>query len=38
VFATRPVLERCTAASVDRDERKGVQPSDHAPVFVTLAE
>jgi exodeoxyribonuclease-3 len=38
VLATRPVLERCTAASVDRDERKGVQPSDHAPVFVTLAE
>ena len=30
VFATAPLAERCTAASVDRDERKGAKPSDHA--------
>lgn len=36
VFATEPLSERVTAASVDRDERKGEKPSDHAPVIVTL--
>jgi exodeoxyribonuclease-3 len=34
VFATRPLAERCTAARVDRDERKGKLPSDHAPVIA----
>ena len=28
---------RCTDAVVDREERKGKQPSDHAPVVVDLA-
>ena len=27
----------CSDAQVDRDERKGQQPSDHAPVVVTLS-
>ncbi len=34
VFATPPLAERATAAAIDRDERKGKQPSDHAPVVV----
>jgi exonuclease III len=28
---------RSTAASIDRNERKGKEPSDHAPVVVELA-
>jgi exodeoxyribonuclease-3 len=34
ILATRPLAQRCTAASVARDERKGKQPSDHAPVVA----
>jgi exodeoxyribonuclease-3 len=34
VLATAPVAELCTGASVDRDERKGKKPSDHAPVIA----
>ena len=34
VFATPPLAERATVAAIDRDERKGKQPSDHAPVVV----
>ncbi len=34
VFVTPPLAEHCTAASIDRDERKGQQPSDHAPVIL----
>jgi exodeoxyribonuclease III len=34
VLATRPLAERCTAAAIDREERKGKQPSDHAPVIA----
>ncbi len=34
VFVTAPLAERCASASIDRDERKGKQPSDHAPVSV----
>jgi len=37
VFATPPLAERCAAASIDRDERKGKQPSDHAPVVVEFS-
>jgi exodeoxyribonuclease III len=40
-LATAPVAARCTAVTVDRDERKptsGVgKPSDHAPLIITLA-
>jgi len=36
-LATPAAAERCTAATVDRDERKGSKPSDHAPVIVTFA-
>jgi exodeoxyribonuclease-3 len=36
VLATAPVADRCTAAQVDRNERKGKLPSDHAPVIVEV--
>ncbi len=36
IFATESLAERCTAAEVDRDERKGTKPSDHAPVIATF--
>lgn len=39
-LGTQPVLDRCSAAEIDRDERKKgdweAKPSDHAPVVVTL--
>lgn len=37
VLATKSMAERCVAASVDRDERKGDKPSDHAPVIVEFS-
>jgi exodeoxyribonuclease-3 len=36
VLATRVLAERCTGAAIDREERKGKQPSDHAPVVSEL--
>jgi exodeoxyribonuclease-3 len=33
--ALRP---QCVTGTIDRDERKGEKPSDHAPVMVTLSE
>ena len=40
-LATAPVAARCTAVTVDRDERKPTsgegKPSDHAPLVITLA-
>ena len=36
ILATPPAARLCTAASIDRTERKGVQPSDHAPVLATF--
>jgi exodeoxyribonuclease-3 len=36
VFVSEPLAEKCTAALIDRNERKGKQPSDHAPVVVEL--
>ncbi|HXQ44510.1 MAG TPA: exodeoxyribonuclease III [Acidimicrobiales bacterium] len=37
LLLSRPLAERCTYALVDRNARKGKQPSDHAPVFVDIA-
>jgi exodeoxyribonuclease-3 len=34
VLVTRPLVPRVTDASIDRNERKGEGPSDHAPVIV----
>jgi exodeoxyribonuclease III len=36
VWATPPLARRSTAAEVDRDERKGKRPSDHAPLIATF--
>ena len=38
VLATEPVAARVTWALVDRNARKGKQPSDHAPVVVDLTD
>ena len=31
-----PLAKRCKGASIDRDARKGKQPSDHAPVIAVF--
>lgn len=36
VLATRPLAERLREAEIDRDERKGAKPSDHAPVLAAF--
>jgi exodeoxyribonuclease-3 len=36
IYATPSFARKCTAASIDRPERKGPQPSDHAPVLATF--
>jgi len=36
VLLSRPLAQRCSGAIIDREERKGKQPSDHAPVVVDL--
>ncbi len=36
ILATRELASRATSAGVDRDERKGSKPSDHAPVMAEL--
>lgn len=33
IFATPPLSKRCKSSEIDRDERKGTKPSDHAPVI-----
>ncbi len=37
VFVTQPLVARVQGSAVDREERKGKLPSDHAPVVVTIA-
>lgn len=34
ILATVPLAGRCTGVTVDREERKGKLPSDHAPVIA----
>ena len=36
LMCSRPVVDRATWSVVDRNARKGKQPSDHAPVMVDL--
>jgi exodeoxyribonuclease-3 len=38
VFATQRLAYRCTSAEIDRQERKGEKPSDHAPVIADFDE
>ena len=37
IFATPELAARSASAWVDREERKGHKPSDHAPVFATFS-
>ena len=36
VLLTESMATRCRSVEIDRDERKGPKPSDHAPVLATL--
>jgi len=38
IFATEPLAKRLVAADVDREARKGKQPSDHAPVWAEFKD
>ena len=38
VLASAPLARMCSAASIDRDERKGILPSDHAPVIAEFRD
>ncbi|PZR05559.1 MAG: exodeoxyribonuclease III [Archangium gephyra] len=37
LLVTEDLVKRCTAVEIDRDARKGKQPSDHAPVWAEFA-
>ena len=34
ILASSALAKRCTAAGIDREMRKGKEPSDHAPVWA----
>ena len=34
LYATAQLARRCSGANIDREARKGAQPSDHAPVWA----
>ena len=34
ILASKVLSEHCTAAGIDREMRKGNEPSDHAPVWA----
>lgn len=38
ILLSEKLAAACVAGNVDRDERKGEKPSDHAPVIATLKE
>ena len=38
VLATSPMRARCARARIDREERAGPKPSDHAPVIATFTD
>jgi exodeoxyribonuclease-3 len=37
MLTSETLTERITAATIERDERKGELPSDHVPVVLTLS-
>jgi exodeoxyribonuclease-3 len=37
IFASKALASSCTDVRVDRDERKGAQPSDHAPLIAVFS-
>ncbi len=38
LLVTRELQARCTAVDIDREARKGPQPSDHAPVWAAFTD
>jgi len=38
VLASKSLAQRCTNAGIDRDMRKGPEPSDHAPIWAEFSE
>jgi exodeoxyribonuclease-3 len=34
VLASKSLAKKCTASGIDRDLRKGKDPSDHAPIWA----
>ena len=38
ILLSPPLAARCTSSRIDRNERKGEKPSDHAPVLVELRD
>jgi exodeoxyribonuclease III len=36
ILISKPLIDRCGAVEIHRDERKGMKPSDHAPVIISL--
>ena len=38
VLASKPLAARCTASGIDREMRKGKEPSDHAPIWAVFAD
>src|SRR5438094_858156 len=37
ILASKSLAERCAAAGIDREMRKGKDPSDHAPVWAEFS-
>jgi exodeoxyribonuclease-3 len=37
ILASQRLADRCTAAGIDREMRKGKEPSDHAPVWAEFS-
>jgi len=37
ILASKALAERCTAAGIEREMRKGKEPSDHAPVWAEFS-
>jgi exodeoxyribonuclease-3 len=37
ILVSEPLRARCSDAFIDREARKGKQPSDHAPILATIA-
>jgi exodeoxyribonuclease-3 len=38
ILASQSLAERCTNAGIDREMRKGKEPSDHAPIWAEFAD
>ena len=38
ILVTEPLAKRCAGAEIDRQERKGGKPSNHAPVWAVFQE